>query len=52
LPRSSEEREACAMALGSYQSLVVGPQGRISAFWIDLRAGLLRPRLYLSSWQA
>ena len=51
LPRSSQEREACAMALGSYQSLVIGPEGQVSAFWIDLRAGFLRPRLYQSTWQ-
>jgi hypothetical protein len=51
LPRSQEAHDECALALGSYQSLVVSPQGRINAFWIDLRAGLSRPSLYQSTWQ-
>lgn len=51
LPRSTQERQAFVAALGSYQSLVIGPEGRLSAFWIDLRQGLLLPRLYQSTWQ-
>ena len=51
LPSSQKEREECEAALGSYQSLVIGRDGRASAFWVDLRDGLLRPKLYLSTWQ-
>lgn len=51
LPKSSGEREECAVALGSYQSLVIGGDGRASAFWVDLRDGFLRPKLYQSTWQ-
>jgi hypothetical protein len=50
LPKSSQEREECELALGSYQSLVISRDGTASAFWIDLRNGLCRPRLYQSSW--
>ena len=50
LSKSSEEQEECKLALGSYQSLVVGPDGTTSAFWIDLRDGLSRPKLYQSTW--
>jgi len=48
--KSSEEEEECELALGSYQSLVIGADGTASAFWIDLRGGLSRPRLYQSTW--
>jgi hypothetical protein len=50
LPQTSEERAECEAALGSYQSLVVG-DGTASAFWIDVRDGLSRPRLFQSTWQ-
>ena len=51
LPGSTQDREECEAALGSYQSLVVGEDRTASAFWIDLRDGLSRPRLYQSAWQ-
>jgi len=51
LPKSLEEREESKFALGSYQSLVIGADGTASAFWVDLRDGLCRPRLYQSTWQ-
>jgi hypothetical protein len=51
LPKSSREREECKMALGSYQSLVLGGDGRAFAFWVDLRTGLCRPKLYQSTWE-
>lgn len=51
LPKSAEERDEYPMALGSYQSLVIGRECRASAFWVDLRDGLLRPKLYHSTWQ-
>ena len=51
LPTSPGEEQECAAALGSYQSLVIGADGRASAFWVDLRKGLCRPRLYQSTWQ-
>ena len=51
LSKSSEEQEERTFALGSYQSLVIGADGTASAFWVDLRNGLCRPRLYQSTWQ-
>jgi hypothetical protein len=51
LSKSSAKREEREFALGSYQSLVIGADGTASAFWIDLRDGLCRPRLYQSTWQ-
>jgi hypothetical protein len=49
LPKCAE-REERELALGSYQSLVLCGDGRASAFWVDLRDGLCRPRLYQSTW--
>jgi hypothetical protein len=51
LPRSSREREECAAALGSYQSLVITRNSQACAVWVDLRNGLTMPRLYQSTWQ-
>jgi hypothetical protein len=51
LPTSSREREECEAALGSYQSLVIGTDGKACAVWVDLRDGLTMPRLYQSAWQ-
>ena len=50
-PGSTQEREECAAALGSYQSLVITPDGQACAIWVDLRHGLTRPMLYQSTWQ-
>ncbi|MCS6288503.1 MAG: hypothetical protein H8K10_05945 [Nitrospira sp.] len=51
LPNSARERDEYAEALGSYQSLVITRDGNASAFWVDLRDGFLRPKLYQSTWQ-
>jgi hypothetical protein len=51
LAKSAEEQEERKLALGSYQSLVIGTDGTASSFWIDLRNGFCRPRLYQSTWQ-
>lgn len=49
-PRSIQEREECEAALGSYQSLGIDRSDRACAVWVDLRAGLTRPKLYRSVW--
>jgi BNR repeat-like domain len=51
VPKSTEDREECKAALGSYQSLVIDGDGTASAFWVDLRKGLANPSLYQSTWQ-
>jgi hypothetical protein len=51
LHRSDAEREECKTALGSYQSLVIDEEDRVFAVWIDLRTGLMAPRLFHSAWK-
>jgi hypothetical protein len=50
-PKSDAEREECKAVLGSYQSLVIDEEDRVFAAWIDLRMGLMAPRLFHSAWK-
>lgn len=50
MPGDAGGREEVKLALGSYQSLVLCPDGRAMAFWIDLRNGMTKPQLFQSAW--